>query len=219
MEDPMVDVALPWRQQLNAACTTILTGAQTAAGRSALVGVTGIDGSGKGYLCNRLARQLADHGARVALISVDGWLNLPATRFNPANPAEHFYQHSIRFDEMFEQLVLPLRHRRSVRVETDYVEETAGAYRRHLYEFQEIDIILLEGIYLLKRQFQGFYDLSFWIDCSFATALERAIFRGQEGLSPQETIAAYRTIYFPAQEIHFQRDHPRAAADSVIDNG
>ena len=78
---------------------------------------------------------------------------------------------------------------------------------------------MLEGIYLLKRQFQGLYDLSFWIDCSFDTALERAVARAQEGLSREATIAVYRTIYFPAQEIHFQRDDPRAAADGVIDNG
>jgi uridine kinase len=34
----------------------------------------------------------------------------------------------------------------------DYAEETATIYRKQLYEFKDIDIILLEGIYLLKRQ-------------------------------------------------------------------
>src|SRR5206468_11946319 len=67
-------------------------------------------------------------------------------------------------------------------------------------------------IFLLKHAFQLYYDFSCWIDCSFDTALERAIARGQEGLSPEDTTHAYRTIYFPAQEIHFQRDDPRAAA-------
>lgn len=134
MQDDQADVAPAWKRQLDAACTTILAEAQKAAGRSGLVAVSGIDGSGKGYLCARLARYLEDRGARVALIHIDGWLNLPATRFNLENPAEHFYRHAIRFDEMFEQLVLPLRRRRSVRVEADFAEETAEAYRRYLYE-------------------------------------------------------------------------------------
>lgn len=51
-------------------------------------------------------------------------------------------------------------------------DETASVYRRHVYEFQAIDVIVLEGIYLLERAFQADYDLSLWIDCTFDTALE-----------------------------------------------
>ena len=107
---------------------------------------------------------------------------------------------------------------RSVWIEADYVEEMATTYRKHIYEFQELDVILLEGIYLLKRAFQTYYDLSFWIDCSSDTALARAVARAQEGLSHEETVAAYTGIYFPAQEIHFERDNPRAVATAIINN-
>jgi hypothetical protein len=131
---------------------------------------------------------------------------------------EHFYLHAIRFEEMFAQLVLPLRDHGSWRIDTDYVEETATQYRRHTYQYQGIDIIVLEGIYLLKRAFQAYYDLSIWIECSFDTALERAIAQAQEGLPPAETVHAYRTIYFPAQEIHFQRDDPRSSATMILNN-
>ena len=186
--------------------------------RSALVAITGIDGCGKGYLTAQLLKQLAAQGVRAAIINVDGWLNLPHERFDRSNPAEHFYLHAIRFDEMFGQLVLPLRDRRSLRLEADYAEETATEYRRHTYEFEELDVILLEGIYLLKRPFQAYYDLSVWIECSFETALERAIARAQEGLTPKATAEAYRTIYFPAQEIHFRRDDPRSAATLIVNN-
>lgn len=186
--------------------------------RSVLAAITGIDGCGKGYITARIAEALRAHGIRVAAINIDGWLNLPNVRFHATDPAEHFYLHALRFEEMFSQLVLPLRDRRSVRIEADYAEESATAYRRQVYAFEDVDVIALEGIYLLKRAFQGYYDLSSWIDCSFETALQRALSRAQEGLPPQETVRAYRTIYFPAQEIHFQRDDPRAAATLIIDN-
>ena len=79
-------------------------------------------------------------------------------------------------------------------------------------------MILLEGISLLKAPYRRHYDLAAWIDCSFETALDRAIERAQEGLSPEETERAYRSIYFPAQQIHFTRDDPRASADVVLSN-
>ena len=186
--------------------------------RAALVAVSGIDGCGKGWLTRKIVDDLQARGIKAANINIDGWLNLPAKRFSDKNPAEHFYLHAIRFDEMFAQLVLPLRDARSIRVETDFAEETATTYRKQLYEFTDIDIIVLEGIYLLKQAFRNYYDLSIWIDCSFAKALERALARGQEGLPPTDTIRAYETIYFPAQDIHFQRDNPRQAAAIIVDN-
>ena len=77
---------------------------------------------------------------------------------------------------------------------------------------------MLEGIYLLKRAFRRYYDLTLWVDCSFETALVRALRRGQEGLSPDETIRVYQTIYFPAQYIHFALDNPQSSADVILDN-
>jgi uridine kinase len=77
---------------------------------------------------------------------------------------------------------------------------------------------VLEGIYLSKRTFRRYYDLALWIDCSFETALVRALRREQEGLLPDETIGAYRTIYFPAQYIHVALDNPRSTADVILDN-
>ena len=186
--------------------------------RSVLTAITGIDGCGKGYVTAQIVDALKTEGIRAVAINIDGWLNLPSRRFDASNPAEHFYFHAFRFEEMFAQLILPLRDQRSLRTVADYAEEKGTEYRRHVYQFEDVDVIALEGIYLLKRAFQAHYDLSIWIECSFETALERAISRAQEGLPREETIRAYRTIYFPAQKIHFRRDNPMAGATLIVNN-
>jgi uridine kinase len=192
--------------------------ARVAPARSVLVAVSGIDASGKGFVTARLAEALRGRALRVAAINVDGWLNLPDRRFSAVDPGAHYYRHAIRFDTLFAELILPLRERRSLRVEVDHAEETSTAYLRRLHAYDDIDVILLEGILLLKPELRGYYDLSVWIECSFATALERALPRAQEGLSPQDTIRVYETTYFPAQRIHFARDDPRQAATLIVDN-
>jgi uridine kinase len=189
-----------------------------SARRAVLAAVTGIDASGKGYFTTRLARSLRSIGLRTATINIDAWLNLPAIRFSDANPAEHFYRRAIRFGPMFTDLVFPLRAHRSLRLEAQVAYETSTEYQPRHYDFQEIEVILLEGIYLLKRQFQAYYDLSVWIECGFETALERAVARAQEGLTTEQTVAAYKRIYFPAQEIHVARDDPKAAATLTVTN-
>ncbi len=204
---------------LQDAVDTILeTRRSTPAERSVLVAISGIDGSGKGYVTARVVDALQTNGVRTVAINVDGWLNLPDKRFDAANPAEHFYLHAIRFEELFAELVLPLRDRRSLRVVANHAEETSTEYQRRAYEFEDVDVIMLEGIYLLKRDLQPCYDLSIWIECSFDTALERAVPRAQEGLSPEDTLRAYRTTYFPAQQIHLRRDNPKGEATFVVNN-
>lgn len=186
--------------------------------RSLLVGVSGIDGCGKGYLATQIQAHLALHGVIPAILNADGWLNLPHKRFDQTAPAANFYENAIRLDQFFSQLVLPLRDRRSIRLEADFVEETASDYRRHTYDYTDVSVALVEGIFLFKPQYRKYFDLAIWIDCSFSTALARAIDRAQEGLSPANTIAAYDTIYFPAQRIHLAQDKPREHADLIVEN-
>jgi uridine kinase len=186
--------------------------------RGLLVGVSGIDGCGKGYLAAQLQAHLALHGVIPAILNVDGWLNLPEKRFDQNAPAENFYENAIRFEQFFTQLVIPLRDRRSVHAIADFTEETASRYRKHTYNYSDVSVILVEGIFLFKSRYREYFDLAIWIDCSFPTALARAIDRAQEGLSPANTIAAYDRIYFPAQRIHLAQDKPRENADLIFEN-
>src|SRR5262249_9656863 len=94
----------------------------------------------------------------------------------------------------------------------------AETYRRHEYRFEDIDIILLDGIFLLKQDLRGYFDLSFWVDCTFETALERALQRGQEGLPPEEARRDYDPIYCPAQRLPLARANPRSFGTAIIPN-
>jgi uridine kinase len=208
-------LTVPWKRVVDA---IVRKRGAVAPNRAVLVGVSGVDGSGKGFVTIKVADALRDKSLNVAVISADDWLNLPSVCLNRENYAEHFYKHAIRFDEMFERLILPLREHRGVDVLADCGDAKATVHCKHRYVFRNIDIVLLEGIFLFKAAYRNYFDLKIWIECSFQTALRRAIARGQEGLPPDETQHAFETIYFPAQEIHLDRDDPRKAADLILRN-
>ncbi len=191
--------------------------AETPANRAVIVGISGIDGSGKGFITEEMAKRLQELGWRVAKINAEDWLNLPEVCLSRRTPGEHFYEHAMRFDKLFDQLIVPLKENRAVSLVADCAD-ARGNRRKHRYAFCKIDIVLLEGIFLFKPANRHHFDLTAWVDCSFATALKRAIARCQEGLPPAETIRAFTTIYFPAQRIHFARDNPQGAADFIIQN-
>jgi uridine kinase len=195
----------------------VATRTEKSAEQAVLVGISGIDASGKGFITEKIAQRLQESGWRVATINADDWLNLPEVCLSRHKPAEHFYENAMRFDEMFDQLIVPLKENRAVSF-VAACADAKGNRREHSYEFRRIDIVLLEGIFLFRPAYRNCFDLTVWVDCSFATALKRAITRCQEGLSPAETIWAFTTIYFPAQRIHFARDNPQGAADFIIQN-
>ena len=48
--------------------------------------------------------------------------------------------------------------------------------------------------------------------------MRRAIRRNQEQMVESEVQRDYEVIYYPAQRLHFVKDHPQACADVTIRN-
>ncbi|MFN0277047.1 MAG: uridine kinase [Pyrinomonadaceae bacterium] len=186
--------------------------------RGLLVAVSGIDGSGKSTITGKIVERLESMGMRSALIGLDAWHNPPEKRFCDDNPARHFYDHAFRFDELFETLIDPLVKGRSLHKKIQLTRLPQNDFYVHSFDLDDIDVIILEGIFLFKKALIGKYDLSFWVECSFETALRRAILRNQEGLAEDEIIRDYDKIYFPAQRIHFAADEPASCVNGVVSN-
>jgi uridine kinase len=70
--------------------------AEVPADRALLVGISGIDASGKGFITEKIAKRLQELGWCVATINADDWLNLPEVCLSQHKPAEHFYEHALR---------------------------------------------------------------------------------------------------------------------------
>ena len=150
-------------RKLGDVCLAILGTPIRKGNRARLIAISGIDSSGKGYTATALAGVLRAEGASVALIGIDGWLNLPTVRFSTTQPGRHFYQNAFRFDQMFSDLVDPLVRHGSVDLTFNFTEETATQYRSDRYCFTDIDTVLVEGIFLLRCDLRQRYDLKIWI--------------------------------------------------------
>ena len=186
--------------------------------RAALVALSGIDGAGKSHVAAALRERLHALDRNAVVIGIDPWQHPQSERLAGADPGSHFYRHAIRFSALFEELVLPLVERRTIDLATQLIRTDADVHYEHRYRFDAVDAVLLEGIFLLQARFLPRYDLAVWLECSFASALRRALARNQEGLPPEAIRADYERVYFAAQRHHFAVDAPRARADRVIVN-
>lgn len=186
--------------------------------RAALVGISGINASGKSWLTTRVTQTLKTEGLRVAQVGVDEWLNPPSRRFSDTDPDGHYYRHGVRLDDLFGDLILPLRKSRSIDIEFDRIDGSGLALDRVRRAYEQIDVILLEGVFILKAAYQKIYDWSLWVDCSFETALERVARREPDDLDLADVVAAHERIYFPAQRYHLDIDDPISATACTFNN-
>jgi len=187
-------------------------------GRLFTVAISGIDASGKGHTSGLLKQALELKGLVVAMINTDPWQNPLRIRLNQGNPAMHLYENIFRWQDFFEQLIIPLQNNKSIYLQTTGIRTDADLYYPLLYDHPAPDILLVEGILLFKKEYLPFYDFRIWIDCSFETGLQRAIRRNSENLSEEQLIYDYHTFYYAAQRLHFKLDHPQLAADIIFYN-
>jgi uridine kinase len=186
--------------------------------RRLLVAISGIDGSGKTRVATRLSVMLDARGVRTAVVGIDPWHTSRLDRFAEPDAARSFYENAFRWPELFSELVDPLIRKGSLARTFAVRRLSDDARYLKSYHFRDIAVVLLEGIFLLRREHVGRYDLRVWVDCDFKTALGRALDRNQEGVERGRLERDYREIYFPAQGLHFEYDRPCEAADLILPN-
>ena len=182
------------------------------------VAISGIDGSGKGFVAQQLQNLLEENGCRTALVSMDEWQMPKAVALMKENAAENFYHNVFRWNAFFDSFFIPLQKNRSIQLAVKHFSTPNDEVVIKKYDFSNINILLVEGIFLLKKDLAMFFDYKIWIDCSFETSLKRALQRNQEGLSNLELLNDYNTYYHPAQQYHFEKDEPRKNADTIFIN-
>jgi uridine kinase len=183
-----------------------------------IVAISGIDGSGKTHIAAHIREQLESQGIRTAVINLDPWHTSRAERLAPQDSARVFYERAFRWSEFFTMLLDPLARLGSIdrTLEVRRLDDDSLFLKR--YHFHDVTMVLVEGIFLFRREYLDRYDLRIWIDCSFETALARAYARNQEQLSRPDLEREYAEVYFAAQRLHFERDCPRRAADLIVPN-
>lgn len=182
------------------------------------VAISGIDASGKGYITGIVQDKLERSGYRVANINIDRWQHPIAARLRADRAAENVYENIFRWNDFFEQLIFPLQKNKSIYLETRGIRTHADEYYPLVYDYKDLDILLIEGILLFKRPYLSFYDLRIWVHCSFETGMQRAIKRNAEKLETERLVNDYHIYYYAAQRLHIAKDNPMETADIIFTN-
>ncbi len=187
-----------------------------------LVGIDGVDASGKTTLADNLADRLEESGRQIIRASIDGFHNPRAIRYRTGRNSPYGYYHdSFNHQLIIDKLLKPLRsgdlkYKTAVfdyRIDTEVNVPGKKADRDA--------ILIMDGIFIFRPELLNYWDIKIFLDVGFDVTVQRAIKRAKDKESfdsEQEIIDTYNCRYVPGQKLYFQEANPKDKADIVIDN-
>lgn len=187
-------------------------------GSNLIVGISGIDGSGKSTYAASLERSLRDRGLVVGQVTLDDFLHPKKIRHANPNQIEGYYKDNFDFRSLVEAVVDPVGEAISVQSTHPVLELETDQILEKDFSFDGPGVLIVEGVFLFKKELRQKFDVKIWLDVSFETAMERVTRRRRDQrYGDVEAIRSrYEERFFPTQRFHLKRDRPAECADVII---
>ena len=160
-----------------------------------LIALSGPDCAGKSTLAVDVQEQLSRFGLEITLLSIDAFLIPLALRESNASEPIAYFENAFDYTALVQTL-------ESTKGESSSVSSNSP------------DIVLVEGVFLLRSELCHLWDLTVWIEVHTAVIMDRALKRDKEYFGDEGTVRrVYENRCLPAQDYHIRRDLPKQSAD------
>ena len=185
------------------------------------VAIDGPPAAGKTTLADELAAVLRAQGREVIRASIEDYLFPQAQRYRRGvYSGEGCYHDSFDYDALHRVLLDPLgpggdrRHQLAV-----YDRRTDTTVFQPVTTAPADAVLVFEGVFLLRPELIGRWDLRIFVSASFEETLDRARTRDLAMFgSVAEVERRFRDRYIPAQQLYFEAARPTQHADIIVQN-
>lgn len=190
-------------------------------GHPVRVAVDGVDAAGKTTLAEEAATLIRAAGRPVIRASVDDFHNPRAIRYQRgADSPEGYFRDSFNYAALRHHLLDPLGPNGCLRyVPAVFDWRTDSEVRVPVREAPPDSVLVLDGVFLLRPELDGSWDLTIWVDAAFDVTVARAETRArQDGSGVLGLRERYQRRYVPGQMLYLSEAQPSRRADLVVDN-
>ena len=170
-----------------------------------LVAIDGLGGSGKSTLARLLKQQLKAIGWTVAVVKHDDF-------YLPSNQRESqqigMIGSDFDWERLRDQVLVPIREGRHADYQR-YDWETDVLAEWHT--ISAANVVIVEGVYTIRRELISLYDLKIWVECPRAIRLARGIARDGE-----KARAIWEQDWMPKEDYYVKTHLPREKADLFV---
>ncbi|MCA0970200.1 hypothetical protein LCM20_06345 [Halobacillus litoralis] len=174
-----------------------------------LLGVDGLSRSGKTTYSKNLARYLTEQNYHVVTIHLDDYVEPWSIRYGTGLPEwEEYYSLQWNVMELREHLFEPMRSGDTLEIPRYHPE--LNVYEQHAVAIGDADVIIVEGVFLQREEWLGFFDKVVYLDVSRSVRFLR------EKPETRRKIKKFTERYWKAEEYYMEKCQPIKNADVVI---
>jgi HAD superfamily hydrolase (TIGR01549 family) len=184
------------------------------ADKAFVIGVNGIDCSGKSAFANALEEYLKLKGHQTQLIQLDDFHNPRKIRYAGKDQAENYFKRSFNTELIVEKLLLPVSRKKDVSTNLTLLNVDSDKYDIvRDYSVNRNTIVIFEGVFIFRQELAPYIDYKVFLDITFDECKKRAGVR-----DIQASVEKYDVKYIPAQLKYLGEYPPHQTSDLVIDN-
>ncbi len=186
--------------------------------RAFVIGITGIDVSGKTKFAESLEKFLISRRYKTQVVNLDDFHNPQQIRYSGENQAENYYNRSFNIESIVNNLLIPLRQKDGFCVKLTLLDLHSDRYEveREFY-FSRNTIVVFEGVFLFRNELSSYIDYKVFLEIPFEESKGRAKLRDLP-IYGQGILERYDEKYLPAQKKYLNEFPPLETADMIINN-
>jgi phosphoglycolate phosphatase len=183
-----------------------------------ILGINGVDLSGKTTFTNNLTSWLKSQGYHTQVVHLDDFHNPSTKRRQGTDPIAAYWQNAFNLHQLETEILAPITQKGCLDKELLLLDlESDRFINRRSYHVKPDSIVLLEGVLLFREPIDRYLTARLFIDVNFDEVLRRASLRDVPRFG-QDILNTYQTKYIPIQKKYLADYKPQEKADLIIDN-
>jgi len=189
-----------------------------APSKTLIVGINGVDTSGKTVFTNELTAYLTKQGYPVTKVHLDDFHNPSKIRSAGTCPVTSYLENAFNTDLLVDEILRPIKINNHLNVSLDLLDLESDTHTNHKdYTCNDESIVLLEGVLLFRPAINKWLDFRIYLDITFEDVIRRAVSRDKH-LFGNRVLDKYKEKYIPVQKKYINTHNPIGQADILINN-
>jgi len=183
-----------------------------------VVGINGVDTSGKTELTKKLSDYLQANGKKVQTVHTDDFHNPKKIRYDGPDEAKNYYLKSFDYTKITTEILEPIKQNNCLQKTITHLNLQTDEFDLiKTYDIDQDTFVLFEGVFLFRPELVKFLDYKIFVHIPFEMMKQRAAIRDLP-TQGQEVMRKYEQKYIPAQQKYIAEISPHLIADLVTDN-
>ncbi|MGM0751646.1 MAG: kinase [Bacillota bacterium] len=182
--------------------------------RRFIVGIDGLGGAGKSTIANELRHASELEGFDAHIFHLDDYIVETHKRYGTGN--EEWYEYYfLQWDigmierELFEKLHV------SGSITLPFYHPSTDTIRIKPIHLAPSAVILIEGVFLQRKEWRRYVDFMIYMDCSHEVRAERVLNRDLYLGDDQARLDKYKRRYWLAEDYYIEHVEPKESADYI----